>query len=69
MMKTFYCHFELTFCRVAGVSPFARYGSPFASPFSGLSPYVREMPMGGPIHDPWRKYVVQIRCVSVFFNL
>lgn len=38
-----------------GVSHFGRYASPFASPFGGLSPYVRDMPMGGPIHDPWRR--------------
>ncbi|KAL7028373.1 hypothetical protein ACKWTF_005815 [Chironomus riparius] len=36
-----------------GVSPFGRYGSPFASPFGGLSPYAREMQLGGPL-DPWR---------------
>lgn len=41
--------------QILGVSPFGRYASPFASPFSGMSPYVRDMPMGGPILDPWRR--------------
>lgn len=39
------------------VSPFGRYGSPFSS-FPGMSPFAREMHMGGPmsaVHDPWRK--------------
>lgn len=37
-----------------GVSPFGRYASPFASPFSGLSPYSRDLQLGGPL-DPWRR--------------
>jgi len=40
---------------IAGVNPFGRYASPFASPFSGLTPYARDMPLGGPLHDPWRR--------------
>lgn len=41
-----------------GVSPFARYTSYAGSPFSSLSPFSRDIPIGsqisGSLHDPWR---------------
>lgn len=39
-------------------SPFSRYGSPFgASPFGGLPPFPRDLPIGTPlsVHDAWRR--------------
>lgn len=39
-------------------SPFSRYGSPFgASPFGGLQPFPRDLPIGTPlsVHDAWRR--------------
>lgn len=34
------------------VSPFSRYVSPFGG--FGLSPFGRDIGLGGPLHDPWR---------------
>lgn len=46
------------------VSPFSRYVSPFGG--FGLSPFGRDIGLGGPLHDPWRTYVFYF--VGFFLN-
>lgn len=48
------------------VSPFNRYVSPFGG--FGLSPFGRDIGLGGPLHDPWRTYVVFLVSLKYITN-